>query len=122
MQFLAAYDIFLEILYRVDQQLCWALKQDTPNWCLLNSCPACFYKLDDKPALNFEWLVSVDGNNSLKRWDLTIYGTTAQSDSRNAHSDYWIHAAAIDKFKDEVKSCQVSVYDVYNYPPILLFR
>ncbi|KIK38831.1 hypothetical protein CY34DRAFT_25499 [Suillus luteus UH-Slu-Lm8-n1] len=70
-QFTAAYDIYLEILHCVNTRLRWVLSQDTPNWCLLNSCPACFYKLEDEPALDFEWLVSIDGNNSLKRWDLS---------------------------------------------------
>ncbi|KAG1724776.1 hypothetical protein EDB19DRAFT_1897859 [Suillus lakei] len=105
-QFSSAYDTFLEIIHHVNQRLRGALKWDTVNWCLLNSCPACFYKLDDEPTLRFEWLVSIDGNNSLKRWDSTIYGTTAQSDSRTARSDYWIHASNVDKFQDEVNSRQ----------------
>ncbi|KAG2149218.1 hypothetical protein DEU56DRAFT_729540 [Suillus clintonianus] len=121
-QFSAAYDTFLEIIHRVKQRLRGTLKQDTVNWCLLNSCPAGCYKLDDEPALDFEWLVSIDGNNSLKRWDSTIYGTTAQSDSCNARSDYWIHVTAVDKFKDEVKSRQVSVCYLYNYVLTLSFR
>ncbi|KAG1895322.1 uncharacterized protein F5891DRAFT_960402 [Suillus fuscotomentosus] len=108
MQFSAAYDVFLEILHRINQRLRQALKRDTVNWRMLNTCPACFYKLDDEPALDFEWLVSIDGNNSLKRWDSSIYGTTARSDSRTARSDYWIHADAVDKFENEVKSRQVS--------------
>ncbi|KAG1896067.1 uncharacterized protein F5891DRAFT_1130419 [Suillus fuscotomentosus] len=109
MQFSAAYDIFLEILHRINQHLRQALKRDTVNWRMLNTCPACFYKLDDEPALDFEWLVSIDGNNSLKRWDSSIYGTTARSDSRTARSDYWIHADAVDKFENEVKSRQVNL-------------
>lgn len=122
MQFSAAYDIFLEILHHVNQHLCQALKRDTVNWRMLNSCPACFHKLEDEPALDFEWLVSIDGNNSLKRWDSSIYGTTTQSDSRTARSDYWIHADVVDKFKDEVKSQRVSICYVYNYLLTLSFR
>ncbi|KAG1848566.1 hypothetical protein F4604DRAFT_1935345 [Suillus subluteus] len=80
-QLSSAFNIYLEILHRVDQHLHMALKRDTPNWRLLNSCPACFYKLEDEPNLEFEWLVSIDGNNSLKRWDSMTYGTNAQLDS-----------------------------------------
>ncbi|KAG1895009.1 uncharacterized protein F5891DRAFT_1130725 [Suillus fuscotomentosus] len=109
MQFSAAYDIFLEILHHISQCLRQALKRDTINWRMLNTCPACFYKLDDEPALDFEWLVSIDGNNSLKRWDSSIYGTTARSDSRTARSDYWIHADTVDKFENEVKSRQTDL-------------
>ncbi|KAG2121960.1 hypothetical protein DEU56DRAFT_873688 [Suillus clintonianus] len=68
-QLSSAFNVYLKILQCVDQHLCIALKCDTPNWRLLNSRPTCFYKLDDEPKLEFKWLVSVDGNNSLKRWD-----------------------------------------------------
>ena len=70
---------------------------------MLNSCPACFYKLENEPSLEFDWLVSIDGNNSLKRWDSTIYGATRCTDSRKARSDYWINAHDVDRFKDEVR-------------------
>ncbi|KAG2127534.1 uncharacterized protein EDB93DRAFT_1243692 [Suillus bovinus] len=66
-----AYDIYLEIVHCVNK--------------------SCFYKLQDEPALHFDWLVSIDGNNSLKHWDSTIY-------------DYWIEPATVDQFKGEVKA------------------
>jgi hypothetical protein len=87
----------------VDQRLRAALKHDAPDWRMLNSCPACFYKLEDEPALEFDWLVSIDGNNSLKRWDSMIYGSTRRVDSRKARSDYWIDVDDVDKFKSEVR-------------------
>ncbi|KAG2369623.1 hypothetical protein BDR07DRAFT_1266912 [Suillus spraguei] len=103
-QFSAAYDVYLEILHRVKQRHRAALDQDTLNWRMLNSCPACFYKLEDEPALEFDWLVSIDGNNSLKRWNSTIYGSKPRIDSRKARSDYWIDTCDVDRFKDEVKT------------------
>lgn len=108
MQLSAAYDVYLEILHRVDQRLRAALKQDTPHWRLLNSCPACFYTLEDEPKLEFNWLVSIDGNNSLKRWDSTIYGTNARPDPRKARSDFWIDPETVDKFNGEVRAQAVS--------------
>ncbi|KAG2049001.1 hypothetical protein BDR06DRAFT_867129, partial [Suillus hirtellus] len=66
MQFLAAYDIYLKIVHAVNKQLQAALKHNTPDWHLLNSCPVCCYKLQDEPTLEFDWLISIDGNNSLK--------------------------------------------------------
>ncbi|KAG1854495.1 hypothetical protein F4604DRAFT_1883326 [Suillus subluteus] len=94
----SAFDIYLEILHRVDQRLHMALKRDTPNWRLLNSCPACFYKLEDEPNLAFEWLISIDSNNSLKRWDSTTYGMNARLNSRKACSDVWVDAESVDRF------------------------
>ncbi|KAG1843419.1 hypothetical protein C8R48DRAFT_543050, partial [Suillus tomentosus] len=103
MQLSAAFDAYVEILHRVDQRLCTALKRNTPHWRLLNSCPACFYVLEDEPKLEFDWLVSIDGNNSLKRWDSTIYGTSARLDSRKARSDFWIDPGTVNKFNGEVQ-------------------
>ncbi|KAG2140551.1 hypothetical protein DEU56DRAFT_870908 [Suillus clintonianus] len=104
MQFSVAYDIYLEIRHCVQQRLQAPLGRDTPNWCLLNSCPACFYKLRDEPKLEFDWLISIDGNNSLKRWDSTIYGNTPRVDSRWARSDYWVEPKAVDRFQNEIAS------------------
>ncbi|KAG0693652.1 hypothetical protein DFH29DRAFT_1007058 [Suillus ampliporus] len=81
----------------------FTLKCDTPNWRLLNACPACFYKLEDEPDLPFDWLVTMDGNNSLKRWDSTIYGTNPRLDSRKVQSDLWIDPDTVDKFTCEVR-------------------
>ncbi|KAG2152785.1 hypothetical protein DEU56DRAFT_868810 [Suillus clintonianus] len=90
-QFSAAYDIYLEIIHRVNQRLRKALKHDTPHWRML---------------LQFDWLVSIDGNNSLKRWDSAIYGSTRRTDSRKARSDYWLDTCDVDRFKDEVRTRQ----------------
>ncbi|KAG2121788.1 hypothetical protein BD769DRAFT_1629343 [Suillus cothurnatus] len=103
-QLSSAFDVYLEILHRVDQRLHTALKRDTPNWHLLNSCPACFYKLEDEPNLEFKWLISIDGNNSLKRWDSTTYGTNVQLDSRKACSDFWIATESVDKFSSKLRA------------------
>ncbi|KAG1827857.1 hypothetical protein DFJ58DRAFT_672464 [Suillus subalutaceus] len=117
-QFSAAYDIYLEIIHCVDKHLQAALKHNMPNWRLLNSCPACFYKLQDEPALEFDWLILIDGNNSLKHWDSTIYGTTAHTDSCKAHSDYWIGPTTVDQFKGEVKAQEDSSPDDWENEPV----
>ncbi|KAG1857138.1 hypothetical protein F4604DRAFT_1883079 [Suillus subluteus] len=81
-QFSAAYDVYLEILHCVKQCLHTALNHDTPNWRMLNSCPACFYKLEDEPVLDFDWL-----------------------------SDYWLDTCDVDRFKDEVKTQERDMND-----------
>lgn len=90
------------------------LKHDSPNWRLLNSCPACTYKLQDEPPLEFDWFAAIDGNNSLKRWASWIYGSLPQEDMRQARSDYWVTSEAVDKFQDEVKTRMVSIGIVHN--------
>ncbi|KAG2335914.1 hypothetical protein BDR05DRAFT_897471, partial [Suillus weaverae] len=113
-QFSVTYNIYLEILHHVKQHHHAALNHDSPNWRMLNSCPACFYKLEDEPALEFDWLVSINSNNSLKCWNSPIYGSNpcidsrkACIDSRKACSDYWLDTCDVDRFKDEVKTQEV---------------
>ncbi|KAJ7811116.1 hypothetical protein B0H13DRAFT_2243338 [Mycena leptocephala] len=47
-----------------------ALGRDAPDWRLKNGCPACTYKLEGEMKLIFEMLVTMDGNDSLKRYDI----------------------------------------------------
>ncbi|KAG1722975.1 hypothetical protein EDB19DRAFT_1593266, partial [Suillus lakei] len=98
-QFSDAYDVYLEILHRVDSLIKAALKCDTQDWRLLTLCPCCCYKLDDEDNMTFEWLATIDGNNSLKRWLSSIYGTSPRDDSRTQCSDYWLHRANVDQFQ-----------------------
>ncbi|KAG2116140.1 hypothetical protein DEU56DRAFT_874197 [Suillus clintonianus] len=96
------YDIYLEILHHVNILINKALNRNTPNWRLLNSCLCCFYKLQDEESLALEWLVTMDGNNSLKRWTSSATGgTTTRTDSHRFCSDYWLDCPTVDKFKDE---------------------
>ncbi|KAG1793276.1 uncharacterized protein HD556DRAFT_1443707 [Suillus plorans] len=103
-QFSDAYDVYLKILHHVDRCLNEALKRNTPNWRLLNACPCCSYKLEDEPPQAIDWLFCINGNNSLKRWASSTYGLTPRVDSRQPRSDYWVDQAAVDKFKDAVRS------------------
>ncbi|KAG1750862.1 hypothetical protein EDB19DRAFT_1893370 [Suillus lakei] len=95
-QFLAAYDAYLEILYRVDRLLKRELKHNTPNWAAARMFPT--------PALDFDWFATIDGNNSLKWWGSSICNSIARDDHRRPRTDYWISHDIVDKFKDEVKS------------------
>ena len=111
-QLSVAYDVYLEILHYIDNQLKKAMGRDTPEWRLLNACPACCYKLKNEPSLDFEWLVSIDGNNSLEQWDPTVYGITPRLDTRRPRSDYWIDPHGVNNFQHEVNSKPVSIYPV----------
>ncbi|KAJ7876438.1 hypothetical protein B0H13DRAFT_2236010 [Mycena leptocephala] len=66
-QFSTCFDVYLEILKNVDDRVKKALGRDAPDWRLKNGCPACTYKLEGEMKLIFEMLVTMDGNNSLKR-------------------------------------------------------
>jgi len=53
-----------------------------------------------------EWLATIDGNNSLKRWSSSIYGTSPRDDSRTYRSDYWLDRMKVDQFKVNINSTQ----------------
>jgi len=107
MQFSIAFDIYLEIVHCVEQHIRAVLKSDSQKWQLENECPACFYRLDLEPLLTLDWLISIDGNNSLKQWDTMVYGTMPREDSRGPQSTYWLSMEDVEKFKDEVKARKV---------------
>ncbi|KAJ7027673.1 hypothetical protein C8F04DRAFT_964922 [Mycena alexandri] len=66
-QFSVSYDVFLGLLDNVDGRVMRALARDTPNWRLMNCCSGCMYKLEGEEELEFSMLVTMDGNDSLKR-------------------------------------------------------
>jgi len=39
------FDVYLTLLHIVDKQVWEALGRDIPNWCVLNACPPCTYKV-----------------------------------------------------------------------------
>ncbi|TFK46595.1 hypothetical protein OE88DRAFT_1638090, partial [Heliocybe sulcata] len=102
-QYSMAYDVYLEILHRVDIRVKKAMQHDSPDWRLKNACPACFYKLEDEPPLQFSFMCQMDGNNSLKRTNAAVRRQEDRVDTRKMRSDYWLHASQVDQFKDEVK-------------------
>ncbi|KAJ7703400.1 hypothetical protein B0H14DRAFT_3526949 [Mycena olivaceomarginata] len=65
-QFSVAYDLYLDLRRQTDERVMQALGRDS-LWHLKHACPACTYKLKGEDALIFEMLVTMDGNNSLKR-------------------------------------------------------
>ena len=75
------------------------------------SCLPCFYQLHDEPELDFACLVSIDGNNSLKRLGMSVRGVNDRLDTRSITSDRWIHAEDVDCFKGDAPS-QVSTDQV----------
>ncbi|KAG2065844.1 hypothetical protein BDR04DRAFT_1130259 [Suillus decipiens] len=103
MQFSDAYSVYLEITHCVDSLINGVIGCNTPNWRLLNSCPCCFYKLEDEENLTFDWLVTIDGNNSLKWWSSSVDGSTMRSDPCKFHTDYWLDHTTVDCFKNDVQ-------------------
>ncbi|EPQ55524.1 hypothetical protein GLOTRDRAFT_75671 [Gloeophyllum trabeum ATCC 11539] len=101
--FTIAYDIYIEILHCVDGRIRTAMQRDQPNSELLNACPACMYKLEDEPPLEYSMMCEMDGNNSLKRIDAALRERQARTDTRRPRGPFWVGQEEVDGFKDDVK-------------------
>ena len=66
-QFSICYDLYLQIRDQVKIRVDEALARDSQTWRLRNACPACTYRLHDEEDLIFKMLITMDGNDSLKR-------------------------------------------------------
>ncbi|KAJ7835428.1 hypothetical protein B0H13DRAFT_2240085 [Mycena leptocephala] len=99
-QFSTCFDVYLEILKNVDDRVKKALGRDAPDWRLKNGCPACTYKLEGEMKLIFEMLVTMDGNNSLKR----KRGGSERPDPRTADAGgtYFLSREKVDWFTKEM--------------------
>ncbi|OBZ77055.1 hypothetical protein A0H81_02986 [Grifola frondosa] len=95
------FDIYLVILRGVNNQVQTALGRNSPDWRVLNACPACSYKLKDEPKLRFGRMYCVDGNNSLKR--IAQVGNRVAGDTRiYGESDYFLSKEYVDRYANEV--------------------
>ncbi len=107
-------DLYLHILERVRNKVLEVLQRDRPLWRVKNTCPACSYRLHDEKNLTLKTLVTMDGNNSLKRLRRTGGGAKDEADvrrdryalpdSRSAPGDYYISREEVDKWAKEVLS------------------
>lgn len=104
--FTIGFDVYLEILEANRTVILKQLKRDAPDYRLTNTCPACSYRLQDDPDQTFEVLVTMDGNNSLKRLrrDGGSLNTDGQSvrrelpDSRQVQSDYYLSREEVNRW------------------------
>ncbi|THU89589.1 hypothetical protein K435DRAFT_821344 [Dendrothele bispora CBS 962.96] len=99
----SAFDVYLAIRRNLDRRVSKVLGRDTPHYRVLNSCPACCYKLEEEPHLIFSWMWVCDGNNSLRR--MASLGDRRTGDARVFQgSDYFLPVEFVNKYADEVKS------------------
>ncbi|KAJ7182983.1 hypothetical protein C8R43DRAFT_868822 [Mycena crocata] len=112
-QFSVAFDIYLSIRARVDARVQAALGRDTPDWRLRNACAPCMYRLEGETPIPLPLLVTVDGNNSLRRFaarereeveenGITRPGASKERiDERVVPGDYYLGRERVDKWAKE---------------------
>ncbi|KAG6879498.1 hypothetical protein C0992_002109 [Termitomyces sp. T32_za158] len=109
-QFSITYDVYLSIREETEKRVQAALDRNTPKWRLRNACPACTYKLAGEKSLVFDMLVTMDGNDSLKRvirrepatedenGELTPGTSKELRDDRDVSGDYYLDREAVDRW------------------------
>ncbi|KAJ3717729.1 hypothetical protein C8R42DRAFT_610832 [Lentinula raphanica] len=96
-----AFDIYLTIQRNLHKRVAQELGHTSPDYRVLNSCPACCYELEDEPPLEFSRMWVADGNNSLKR--MAGVGGRANVDVQIFNdSDYYLSSEFVNSFADEV--------------------
>ncbi|KAF8202827.1 hypothetical protein K438DRAFT_2102387, partial [Mycena galopus ATCC 62051] len=66
-QFSICYDLYLDLRRNSEKMVLKSLGRNSFAWRLKHACPPCMYKLEGEEELIFKLLVTMDGNNSLKR-------------------------------------------------------
>ncbi|PIL29500.1 hypothetical protein GSI_08308 [Ganoderma sinense ZZ0214-1] len=99
-----AFDIYLTIQQRVEQQIMAALGRETSDWRPIHGCPPCSYEVEGEKKPTWNRMLVLDGNNSLKRMATT--GGRTVGDTRLFESDYFLARDYVNTFAKEVKSRQ----------------
>ncbi|KAJ6592957.1 hypothetical protein B0H19DRAFT_890330, partial [Mycena capillaripes] len=106
-QFSIAYDVYLGIRRQTDERVMNALGRDS-KWRLKHACPACMYKLEGEDKLIFDFLTTMDGNDSLKRvlrrspsdgdcdGEPTLGKSKERADNRDAGDGYFLSRDRVD--------------------------
>ncbi|KAJ3576382.1 hypothetical protein NP233_g487 [Leucocoprinus birnbaumii] len=116
-QFSFCYDVYLNICDTACALTLAVLGCDTSRWRLKNFCAACTYKLKGEADLIFSMLITMDGNNLLKRLmrkeddEITddgpvgvVGGSRERLDDRVVKGDYYLTCAQVDHWtKDRIQ-------------------
>ncbi|KAG6825030.1 hypothetical protein H0H92_005057 [Tricholoma furcatifolium] len=111
--FSIALDLYLAIRTEAHRHVDAAINHDVDKWRLKNACAACTYKLEGEKDLVFKMLVTMDGNDSLKRLrsankqlppeddssgPLLLPESRAWQDSRTVHGDRYLTREEVDRW------------------------
>ncbi|KAJ7056524.1 hypothetical protein C8F01DRAFT_1257193 [Mycena amicta] len=94
-QFSIAYDLYLDLRRQAEKRVLTLLGRDGLSWRMKNDCPACGYKLEGEEKLLYDRLVTIDGNNSLKRVNGNLLGSQ-RVDNRDGGETYFLSREKVD--------------------------
>lgn len=116
-QFTIAFDVYLSVRRAADRRVQAALGRDKPNWRMENACPACTNKQPREPLMKHKIFVTIDGNESLKRFQrrkaapdyvehsLVEMGDSVERvDSRNGRGDYILQPDVVNRLAQKTET------------------
>jgi hypothetical protein len=96
--FTSAYDAYLMIRRRVNDLINSSLGI-TLEETLKTACPCCAHRVPDEPPLEYEYLISLDGNSSLKR-----FGDSQKEYGTKFSQRFLLTREYVDLFANEVRT------------------
>ncbi|KAJ3552822.1 hypothetical protein NP233_g12786 [Leucocoprinus birnbaumii] len=129
-QFSIAYDLYLQLCGEVRQRVEQALgRAEEPKWRLKNACSACTYRLEGEKPLIYDMLVTMDGNDSLKRVfcrevsdedgpdGRPLFVSKELLDLHTAGGNYYLPQDVVNRFSNVSASGSASLHTVDNDNP-----
>ncbi|KAG1839356.1 hypothetical protein F4604DRAFT_1599710 [Suillus subluteus] len=111
-QLQVAFDVYIKVQCHVDTCVDSALGRDSPNWHMLNACPACHYEVEDELTMPFFFQLSMDGNNSAKLVNPILHHGNEHPDPQDQCCYFWMSEEYVDRFKHEQASLPTEVPDL----------
>ncbi|KAL5520197.1 hypothetical protein ACEPAG_9410 [Sanghuangporus baumii] len=110
--FSRAFDVYVEVLHRIDAKIDVALRATTLSK-LQDACPCCMLRVDGEKMLTHSMLICVDGNESLKRYrkmrqigdqqDGALSVNVEMVDREYRASALYVEADMVDRYKNKIK-------------------
>lgn len=99
-KFSTAFDLYLRLLRNLDARVQASLGRDHTHH-RKHFCPACTHSVPGESELKYQFLWTMDGGNSTKRWKDA--GSASNFLTFTGDKDIRIRPEAVDAFKDVVK-------------------
>lgn len=116
-QLSVAFDVYVSILNGVRLEVRKHLGRDGNAWRMLNTCPACQYRLQGEEKLDVRMLATFDGNDSLRRVERTdglkhdalaaeedgptVAPSRERLDHRLGGGDYFLAPSDVDQWEEK---------------------
>ncbi|KAH8824475.1 hypothetical protein DL96DRAFT_1416420, partial [Flagelloscypha sp. PMI_526] len=117
-RFTIALDLYIQLSHHVEMWVDQKLERGADDWHFRHFCPVCTHEVQEEPALQFKLLVTIDGNESLKRigrrkLETREDGSQARTgpsaerpDQQSSYCSFFLPRMEVDQFAKDTTSPQ----------------